>query len=148
MTARSPSLLLAAVAAVDVEHEPDLQPGFGGVGWTHCNLAAQRILGLLDAPLPPGLLANQQALWLDSAAARGTGWYECSEKKAIERAAVGYPVVAAWLNPDGHGHIGVGVPGPGGATEIHVAAAGSSNHANIRRSGSFGPHVPLLYTHD
>lgn len=155
MDARTPAALRHAVDEVDPEATEDLQPGWWpeppghkpGVTW--CNKCAARILRKLGVPIPEGMLANELALWFDSASARGMGWYACTEGKGMERAAAGFPVVAVWRNPSGpHGHIGVGVPGPVGATELHVAAAGMSNHADVKRSGTFGPYVPQYFTHD
>lgn len=155
---RGAQALWDAVKAEALETTPDLQPGWWfeppgfKKGATWCSKAAQRILKRLGVPFPSEKLANEQALWLDSAEARSKGWYQCTEPRAIERAAVGFPVVAVWFNPaappNNHGHIGIGVPGPVGATELHVAAAGASNHSDIRRSGTFGPNVPMFHTHD
>lgn len=152
---RSPDNLRAAVARVDPIHAADLQPGWwpeppghmADVTW--CNKCACRILLALGVSIPKGMLVNDLAVWFSGPAGRAGGWRGCSEGKAMERAAGGYPVVAVWANPSGpHGHIGVGVPGPAGALELHVAAAGATNHDDIRRSGTFGPYFPSYFMHD
>ncbi len=145
---RSRANLLAAVAEEHVETTPDLQPGYGGVGWTHCNLFVERVLKRLGVPFPPGLLANQQFTWLNSYASRLEGWWECSEQRAAERTVLGLPTVPAWFNPGGHGHIAICVPPIAPAVCLCVAAAGSKNHENIALSGSFGPHAPSFFTHE
>ena len=144
---RSPENLRAAISAVDVEHAPDLQPDYGNKGWTHCNLAAERICERLGCPLPKGLLANQQAIWLHGILGQEAGWAQCAESQGIELSRAGAPVVAIWFNPDGHGHVGVLTPAPAGSTECFVAAAGASNHSFIRRTGTFGRHLPLYFFH-
>lgn len=148
---RNPENLLAAVAAEDVTRAPDLQPGFGGVGFTHCNAFAERVCQRLGAPLLHGLLANQQERWLDSAGGRASGWAECTGGEALDFVAAGQVVLATWFNPQppphDHGHIAVVVPSLGGPDDgVHVAAAGSTNYENTPIRHSFG-NLPVRFFH-
>lgn len=143
---RSRGIYLATLDALDVERRQEWLPG-GGL--THCNQAAQAALEALAAPLPHGLLANQQQLWLDSAASRLAGWQQCSAARAGERAEAGYPTVAT-LHEEGHGHIALVVPSVGG-TGLHVWQAGRSNFSNGPIANGFGTsNLPLIlyFTHD
>jgi hypothetical protein len=140
---RSPGTLLAVVKAVDVEHAPDLQPGHG-VTW--CNLAVQRFCILLEAPLPPGLLANQQIDWLDSAPARLAGWKPCSMEDAIRYANLGQPAIVTYFNPKGHGHIALCVP-TSNTLVPHIAQAGATCFSDKLLGFGFGSLPVKFFTH-
>lgn len=125
---RSRGQLLATLDALDVEHRPEWQPGFGGVGWTHCNQAVEAACEALEAHLSKGLLANQQQAWLDSADGRRAGWTEVSAQRAGERAELGGPTLATYFE-EPHGHILMVAPAIDG-TGLHAWQAGRTNFTN------------------
>ena len=128
---RSPELLLSTLAALHVETRPEWQPGHGGHGVTWCNQAAEAAAKALECPLPPGLLANAQQGWLDSAAARSLGWVECTAEHAGERAEGGFPTFATYFE-EPHGHIGVVTVGRGPGLYLWQAGRTNRERASIR----------------
>ncbi len=140
---RTRANLLAAVAAVDPLHAPDLQPGYwpeppgtrAGVTW--CNKAARRILAQLGCDIPAGMLANDLADWFPGVEGVAAGWVAADVVEAQFCAERGCPVVAVYKNPHGHGHIAVGTPSsstPG----FHIAQAGQRNFTNEPIEHGFG----------
>lgn len=141
---RSREATLLAVRAVDPEHTPDLQPGHGGRGWTHCNLAVERFAQLLQAPFPSGLLANDQVAWLEELR---HGWMRCTPAEAQAAADAGHVVIVGWKNPDpgGHGHIAAVLPSQPGRAGIWIAQAGSRNYNAAPVTAGFGGLGPLRF---
>lgn len=142
---RTPEAYQQALDSVNVEHEPDLQPGYGGAGWTHCNLAVHRATTALGCPIPL-LLANQQLSWLALSAPMGWGWREVVLNGADLQSAQGSPVVVAWAH-EPHGHIAMVRRVVAGVS--YVMAAGARNFNNVPLTWSFGPAQPLrFFTHE
>lgn len=137
--------LLAIVALENVETNPVYQKDFGGKGWTHCNSFVHFVTKRLECPVPL-LLANQQFIWLGGVDGKAAGWSRVDAKMARQWAEEGRPVVAAWFNQFGHGHIALCVPsGPGEG--LHVASAGAHNFESAPVSKSFGNVEPQYFRH-
>ena len=74
------------------------------------------------------------------------GWMKCSEKKARDRASLGYPTVVVWENIGGIGHVAMVLPG---TDFTHIAQAGGTNFFDKDLHVGFGSVGPLeFYTHD
>lgn len=119
--------LLATLDSLGVQTKPEWQPGFGGIGFTHCNQAVKAGCDACGVPLP-AKLANDLQVWLDSADGRQAGWVECSAQRAGEQAEKGIPTLST-LHEPGHGHITFVVPAldsPG----LHIWQAGQRNFSN------------------
>lgn len=125
---RSRGQLLADLDSLDVEHRPEWQPGFGGVGFTHCNQAVEEACRKLDVTFPKALKANQQQAWLDSSVGRMAGWQQCSAQRAAERAEGGFPTLGTYFE-EPHGHIVVIAPAIDGSG-MHCWQAGRTNFSN------------------
>lgn len=139
---RTRANLLAAVAAVDLLHTRDIQPGYWPEppytrsGTTWCNVAARRMLEQLGLIIPP-VIANELADWFPSDAGKAAGWVSADLVEAQFCAEKGCPVVAVYKNPTGHGHIAIGVPSSG-TPGFHIAQAGSRNFTNEPIEHGFG----------
>jgi hypothetical protein len=125
---------------------------------THCSAfvaaACYRLHIYILRPPEHGqvLLANAQSDWLQTQAARDSGWeaiadpnrYEAVQKRANE----GYVVVAICQNPDpkAPGHAALVLPSPISADELAtvgpwVIMAGTHNHNKINLKAGFGSHL-------
>lgn len=142
---RSPDFLLGLVSDMAVTHNFAFAPRDGA---TYCNCYVAVLTAALRCPVPPRL-ANLQHSWLKSPEALLAGWMPVDPETARQRAAMGYPTVAAWRNPrdDKPGHIALLVPAPQGATGLYVTAAGSENFIRAPIGRSFGNNKPDLFTH-
>lgn len=100
---RSHANLGAVLDALDVEHRPEWQPGYGAPGRTHCSEAVKKACDELEAPMaaPP---ANSQDVWLASLLGRNEGWEACTLAQAGDAAELGQPAVVT-LHEEPHGHI-------------------------------------------
>ncbi len=129
---RSRDAYLAAVAALQVESNPDFLPG---AGLTHCNQYVRAVLERLGVRIP-AMLANDLFGWFSAPAA--AGWRRIDRVEAKLQAELGYPTIGVWRNPKGpHGHICLVVPAPAGADRMYSAQAGLKNWGSspIERSG-------------
>ena len=119
-------------------------------GQTHCNQFVAAVCSLMGAPLPPGLLANEQWTWLSGQVFGGapSQWGLVDAHTAQNKADQGELVVASWRNPDasGHGHVAIGMPSLG-ESGTWIAAAGSRNFTRTLMQNSFGMHVPDWFVH-
>lgn len=116
---------------------------------TFCNQFLEAALELLEAPVPPGLLARQQIDWLDSGAGREAGWREMSRGLALAAAKAGQPVVVGWRNTDfkSSSHVALAIPTPFGE-EFQIAQAGRENfNAGALRRG-FGVYPVRFWVHE
>ncbi len=138
---RSAQALLGVVEALDVLRNERYAPA-GGLTW--CNAYVADFTKALDCPIP-FRLANEQVLWLDSIEAAMDGWERVDREEAVVAVSKGEVVVVGWLNPDGHGHVAVGVPAPG--LELHISQAGSRNFTSKPVSSGFGTHPTKQWRH-
>ena len=84
--------------------------------------------------------ANAMHTWL---ATHHDGWRLVVPADAHARAALGFPVVASWLNPTGKsGHVAMLLPGG------LIAQAGQSNLFMVPLARGFGKLEPSFFTHD
>lgn len=129
---RDPAVIDRTANALDVERLACFQPSNGV---THCNSYVHVFMACLGAAFaPPGYLANQQHDWLATAS---NGWRRVDLPTAALNANLGKAVVASWKNDDGHGHIGVVMPGSG-TRGLLVSAAGRHNFRRAPIERSFG----------
>lgn len=121
---------------------------------TWCNIFAKDVTEALGCGLPQRIggietRANDLYDWLSSAVAPSLGWREVPLLVAGQRAEEGYPVVAAYKNHKGPGHIVVGRPARDRASlGLHVAMAGRQRAVFIPVAQAF-PGLPFrCFTHD
>jgi hypothetical protein len=140
--------ILNAVAEIDPQHNPVLQPGqIDGVptlGITWCNKFLTQVTTKLGAPIP-WLLANDQADWLEDG---NGGYFRVKDLESAQNAALqGKIAVAVWhnLNPGGHGHASLILPIPG---VPQIAQAGRSNFNQAPFTAGWGAIVPSFFVHN
>ncbi len=138
---RSAQSLLGVVEALDVVRSERYRTE---KGYSWCNRYLADFTKALDCPIP-FRLANEQVLWLDSIEAAADGWERIALEAAVAAVSNGEVVVVGWFNPDGHGHVAVGVPGPG--VELHISQAGSRNFTSRPVSSGFGTHAVTAWRH-
>jgi|SRR6185436_5124689 len=145
MSARLPNIVLNLIAGIDVV---DNFAFIARDGVTVCNCYVTVCTAALGCPIPP-MLANKQHAWMLSNEGMLAGWMHVDSETARQRAALGYPTVASWLNPEGHGHIAMCVPPPSGDARMHVSAAGHQNfvRAPIEKSFGLGKNI-AFFTHE
>ena len=120
---------------------------------SHCSafVAAMATRLGVELPHPPRypqrLLANAQALWLASAAARQAGWRPAGLLQAQTLANRGWLVLAAFASPDARrpGHIAVVRPGLIDKARLwrlgpELTQAGTRNWLRISTARGFGQH--------
>ena len=141
---RSAAALKAVLDSLDVEHEHRYRPGYLVSNSTWCNRFVTDATEKLGCPVP-FVLANEQHDWISGDAGRAKGWRAVDFSEALKGINEGLPTVAAWRNPIGHGHVGMGCPSsmPG----LHIAAAGRVNFACAPIAWSFGDHPFRLFSH-
>lgn len=131
---RSPEKLRAVVAQFDVVANPRYkQRDSSGDGKrdTFCNIALwdfTRALGCeIDHYDAQGNERNANAVcvWLASPLGAKAGWSLVDPMIAGSAAARGQPVVVAWANPKGIGHVALLLPPHG--VELRIAQAGAHN---------------------
>jgi hypothetical protein len=142
---RTPDAILGLISGIDVVHNF----AFGlRDGVTLCNCYVTVCTAALGCPVAP-VLANKQHDWLLSPEGQLAGWMHVDSETARQRAALGYPTLATWANPDGHGHVALVVPPPAGDARLFVSAAGAENfvRAPIERSFGLGKNIDF-FTHE
>jgi hypothetical protein len=154
---RSPDTVLGLISGIDVAnnfaflpHRRALSDGDATPPLTLCNCYVTCCTAALGCAVPP-MKANEQHAWLKSPEGQRMGWMPVDSETARQRAQLGYPTVAAWLNPSGgHGHIALVVPAdPIGPVGVYVSAAGASNFVRALLYRSFGSHnAPDFFTHE
>jgi len=105
---------------------------------TKCNYFVVDVTRKLGAPIPGGLLANEIQDWLND---KKNGWKSLSAAEAQRRADAGYPVVASWRNPRGHGHIAMVRPDTNPYDDQEgptIAQAGRDNSNSTSVADGFG----------
>lgn len=129
---RSKASTGAILDALDVTGKLEWMPGFGGVGYTHCNQATKAACDALGVPLP-AMLANDLADWL-ATLGKAAGWAGCDASHAGRNAEAGLPVLASLLEPGRHGHLCVvrGFDADGGLV-VWSAGQYNFNAAPIRQ---------------
>ena len=139
---RCPRRLLKVIAALDVNAERYRS----GMGLSWCNRwVADVTAEILGADAVPFRLANEQLAWLSGLDAAAHGWELVTPLEAVVATSLGEVVVVGWRNPDGHGHVAIGVPAPGDV--LHIAQAGLRNFASKPVSSGFGSHPVEIYRH-
>ena len=162
-SARSRAQLIAVIDQFYLETNPWFQPGplkKDGTRDTTCNLFLWAFTRAMGKEVPhwvkPGtkdpsnvgppnleLNANGTCRWLMEHGAR-FDWRLCTEAAARGGAELGHPVVAAWWNHSGIGHVAAVRPSPApGLT--YIAQAGKRCFSNEPLSHGFGNICPLFY---
>ncbi len=153
---RSAEAYAMALDSLDVEHALHYQPGWGGVGYTHCNAVTADACVALGVRLPL-LKAN-----LNGDAGKTQGWVKLvSRHAAVAAAGLGQPTVLSWKNPKcmhchklesehddqahafeaGHGHIAMLRPNG------NICQAGAHNFNDAPVEKGFGQLEPEMFTH-
>jgi hypothetical protein len=135
--------------------EPDKGADYEGPGnHSHCSAfaaaAAKRLGVYLLRPPEHGqlLLANAQAEWLSSAAARKSGWQSVADMREAQRLAnQGNLVLVLFQNPSKHvpGHIAIVRPSEKSLKALRedgprIIQAGNHNHASTNVRIGFQNH--------
>lgn len=152
-TERSAENLLAATRALHVTQAKRYLPAHGN---TWCNIFMSDATQLLGCPIshwdPQGNERTINRTILDLRAGKFEGWTKVAAHDAANRAQIGLPTVAVWLNPRGHGHVSVVVPRPdnGELGHIYVTGAGAACREQCKLEEQFGPYTPMVefYGHD
>lgn len=115
---------------------------------TCCNYFVRDVCRALGCGWPP-MRANAIYDYLLKGAQTGNGWYQVSPWIARALAGAGYPVVAAWENPQGPGHVAMVVPS---RTELDrdttfIAQAGAVNFDYARLEQGFGNRPVAFFVH-
>lgn len=142
---RTPDVVLNLIGGIDVV---DNFAFLARDGVTVCNCYVTVCTAAMNCAIPP-MLANKQHAWLMSNEGRLAGWMHVDSETARQRAMLGYPTVASWENPLGHGHIAMCVPPPNGDARIFISSAGEHNfvRAPIERSFGIGKSIDF-FTHE
>ena len=111
---------------------------------TFCNTFLHDVTLALGCEVP-WLLANAQVAWFKEIGP-AKGWRQVDAHQAEVLINEGYPVVAGWSNPRGHGHVAIGSPSIDAG--LHVAQAGSINFTCRPISRGFGLTPYQLWAHD
>ena len=139
LTTRTPQDILDAVAKIDPEHNPDLQPGAnGGADW--CNRFLYLVLKELGVYMPINTLANAEIEFMASS----SDWTQLSQDDALAAALQGQVVVATYYNPGGHGHVALVLPIDG---PMQIAQAGASTFNRGTLAHGFGSLPVAFYAH-
>jgi hypothetical protein len=125
----------------------DGQPG----DETFCNVYLREVLAALGVQLSRMRANDIYAYLLAGSAGAGGGvsWAQVRPWVARALANAGYPVVAAWQNPQGPGHVAILVPS---RTELDsdttfIAQAGGTNFSYGRLEQGFGNRPVALFCH-
>lgn len=115
---------------------------------TCCNYFVRDVCRALGVGFNP-MRANAIFDYLLKGVATGNGWVQVTEWIARALANAGFPVVAAWENPLGPGHVAIVVPS---RTELDrdttfIAQAGAVNFAYGRLSDGFGRRPVAFFVH-
>lgn len=153
LTVRSPENLLAATQALHVTEAARYRPANGN---TFCNIFAADATQLLGCAIAHrDAQGNERTInqtILDLRAGKYAGWTRVNANDAANRAQLGLPTVAVWLNLKGHGHVTVLVPRPAGGIvgHIYVTGAGASCREQCTIEQQFGPFTPMVefFGHD
>lgn len=115
---------------------------------TCCNYFVREVLAALGCPMQR-LRANGIFDWMLKGHANATGWDQVPVWVARALANAGYPVVAAWENPLGPGHVAIVVPSRSELDKdtTFVAQAGSANFAYGRLTEGFGNRAVAFFAH-
>lgn len=168
---RSASLYEKVIAQFRVESNPRYAVNKGGTGDTYCNIYLWDVTRAMGAEIPhyvdPSTLEARE--WPDVSGAKELnangiynwlskkggdyGWKQVSPEEAQSLANAGHPVVTAWKNPSGHGHVQVVVPSRDGAYDeargVTVAQAGRRlfSYGSIKNVYSESLNQVVYYAH-
>lgn len=140
-TVRSADNLLAATRALHVMEAKRYLPANGN---TYCNIFMADATQLLGCSIAHRDAAGNERTInqtiLDLRAGKYDGWTKVTVSDAANRAQMGLPTVAVWLNPKGHGHVAVLVPRPTAGTvgHVYVTGAGAACREQCTIEGQFG----------
>lgn len=149
---RSPERLIEVAAQFNVETDERYRPrdtsGDGKLD-THCDAYVGDVTRALGCEWPnwwdgKELSANGQIEWVEK---YGTayGWRRTSLPAALADAAAGRPVVVAYHNPEGRGHVAIMLPPVG--PEARIAQAGARCLFDVPLEDGFGSLQIVCYTH-
>lgn len=117
---------------------------------TTCNIFVHDVTKALGCEIPR-MRANAMFDWLLKGLASGRRWSQVQQWVAVALANAGYPVVAAWENPGGAGHIAVVVPSRSELDREHtfIAQSGAVCFGYGRLEQGFGTKSPaaLFFAH-
>jgi hypothetical protein len=142
---RDPFLYDSVIDQFRVSQSPRYRRDQQNKDETYCNIFVWDVTKAMGAEIPhwvdgqgrrtedgvgSELDANALIGWLETSGA-AAGWQEIDAARAQEVANRGYPVVAAWVNPGGIGHLAVVRPGE--LSETGGPAIAQSGTVNFNR---------------
>lgn len=115
---------------------------------TCCNYFVREVCVALGVPFAR-MRANQLFDYLLKGHAAGTGWDQVPVWVARALANAGHPVIVAWENPQGPGHVAMVVPSRSELDNEHtfIAQAGAVNFAYGRVEQGFGQRPVAYFAH-
>jgi uncharacterized protein YukE len=160
---RDSKLYEATINQFGVESNPRYQQNQQAKGETYCNIFAWDVSRAMGAEIPhwvdtngnptavgagKELSANGAIKWLQKYGEQ-KGWQTMGAADAQGMANQGKPVIAAWLNPEGIGHMGVVRPGEYLPQEgPRLAQAGGTNFNDGFVKDGFGNRQVIYYVHE
>ncbi len=113
---------------------------------TCCNYFVRDVCIAMGVGFAP-MRANSIYDYLLKGQSTGNGWYQVLPWIARALAEAGYPVIAAWENPLGPGHVGMVVPSRSELDKntTFIAQAGARNFAYGRLEDGFGAGKPIAF---
>lgn len=149
---RNASLYAAVMNQFNVENHQRYAINKMGNNDTYCNIYAWDVTKAMGAEIPHYVDSNNQPTtssakgaravnangmnnWLNSSAGKANGWRKVSAQEAQMLANQGYPAVASWKNPSGHGHISMVAPSKDGRYDSSRGVAISQAGADLIQYG-------------
>lgn len=127
---------------------------------TACNIFLSDATTALNAQIPHWIDAHGKAAYANTVNRETTaneiydrllagvdGYTECTPDVALAKALLGHPVVVAWRNPSGPGHVGLVEP-VSDARGILVAQAGAVCGRRIPLRAAFGDRAVRMFWHE
>lgn len=144
---RTPQSVLDAVASVDPEHNPDLQPGANG-GTTWCNKFLYLVLRKLGITIPWSTYGTQVDSMIQYFQSGADGWTQVPDANAALLATLGGAVaIVTYYNPSGSGHGALILPIDDGSGTVYTAQAGAFNRNQTTINAGFGSLPVQFFIH-
>lgn len=149
---RTPMGLLGALEDRNVEFNPRYAPNGGK---TYCNIFVWDVTTALMCEVPHWVKDGKAVEPFTEGAFETTAnmlirewlprspWFKTLTP--LERAVAGYPVIAAWYNPSGRGHVAMVAPEE---SELYIYQAGAECLAMAPIAKGFGKRRVEFWTHD
>lgn len=148
-TQRSPEILFRIVKQFQVETQARYR---ATIQDTYCNIFVSDVTRALACEIPhwmagKEMTANAMFRWLANEDGKRNGWTAAMDAgEAVGFASRGYPVVVAFENKQGPGHIAIVLPSDKAVVEI--AQAGRVNFERAELAKGFGSRTVRFFIHN